>query len=129
MTGLYGVSGNNFHYEICKLSENVISRKMISSSLGFLNLFSIHLFSYLFLTLLDLLRGVTMSGGARGKKQVWHPRVRNRSFGANVLCYSTVLKKVLVTVLGIVGVPRSDSAPGELCPPCLPRCAPGFTDS
>jgi len=30
------------------------------------------------------------------------------------------LKQVLVTLLGLFGAPRSDSAPGELCPPWPP---------
>jgi len=34
------------------------------------------------------------------------------------------LKKVLTTLLKVFGVPRSDSAPGELCPPFPPRDAP-----
>jgi len=29
---------------------------------------------------------------------------------------STALKKVLVTLLGLLGAPRSNSAPGYLCP-------------
>jgi len=39
----------------------------------------------------------------------------------------TVLTKVLVTLLGLCGAPRSDSAPGELCPLALPRYAPDHT--
>jgi len=31
-------------------------------------------------------------------------------------------ENILVTLLGLFGAPRSDSAPVELCPP---RCAPG----
>ena len=38
-----------------------------------------------------------------------------RSFGSKC----TVLKKVLMTLLGLFGAPRSDSAPGELFPPFL----------
>ena len=52
--------------------------------------------------------------GARGKKQVWRPHVRNRSFGRKC----TVLKKVLVTLLGLFG------ARGIIptCPPSLRPC-------
>ena len=45
-----------------------------------------------------------------------------RSFGSK----STVLKNVLVTLLGLFGSPRSDSALGELCAPCPPRYAPAL---
>jgi len=61
------------------------------------------------------------------------PCSKLRSFGSKC----TVLKKVLVALLGLFGVPRShsaplaviwrpfsDLAPGELCPPCPPRYAP-----
>jgi len=45
--------------------------------------------------------------GTRAKKQVWNPHVRTGGFSeANLL-----LKKVLVTLLGVFGAPRSDSAP------------------
>jgi len=43
-----------------------------------------------------------------------------RSFGSKCI----VLKKVLVTLLGPFGAPRSDSAPGELCPLDPPRYTP-----
>jgi len=36
----------------------------------------------------------------------------------------TVLKKVLVTLLGLFGAPRSVSAPEKLSPLCPPRYAP-----
>jgi len=36
----------------------------------------------------------------------------------------TVLTKVLVTLLGFFGAPRSDSATGEFSPLALPRYAP-----
>jgi len=69
-------------------------------------------------------RGVTRLDGAQGKKQVWRPPCWNlRSYGSNV----TVLNKVLVTLLGLFGASRSDSAPGELCPPCPPLSAPVST--
>jgi len=57
--------------------------------------------------------GVRRLDGARGKKQVWRPCSNVRSFGSKC----TVLKKVLVTLLGFFSAPRSDSAPGELFPP------------
>jgi len=38
----------------------------------------------------------------------------------------TVLKEVLVTLLGLFGAPRSDSGPGELCS-CPPHYAPADT--
>jgi len=43
------------------------------------------------------------------------PCSKLRSFGSKC----TVLMKVLVTLLGLFGAPPIDSAPGELCPPCL----------
>jgi len=55
-------------------------------------------------------RGVTRLDGARGKKQVWSPAPpcsSLRSFGSK---YS-VFKKVLVTLLGLLGAPRRHSAP------------------
>ena len=48
-----------------------------------------------------------------------------RSFGS--IC--TVLKKVLVTLLGLFGYPRSDSAPRELCPPFSPRYTPACCEA
>jgi len=53
----------------------------------------------------------------------WRPHVRTWGFSeANVL-----LKKVLATLLGLFGAPRSDSAPGELCPPSSrPWCTPSW---
>ena len=50
-------------------------------------------------------------------QEVWHPSCSNlRSFGSNC----TVLKKVLVTLLGLFFTPCSDSASGEMRPPCPP---------
>jgi len=62
-------------------------------------------------------RDVTRCGGARGKKQLsLAPPCSNlRSFGSKC----TVLKKVLVTLLGLGSAPHSHPAPGELC--LLPR--------
>jgi len=72
--------------------------------------------------LFTITRGVTRLDGARGKKQVWRPHVRTWRLK------HTVLKKVLVTLLGLFGAlcshsvhpsvsaPHSDLAPGELCP-------------
>ena len=37
------------------------------------------------------------------------------------------IEKVLQTLLKVFGAPRSDSAPGELCPPVPPRYAPVHT--
>jgi len=34
------------------------------------------------------------------------------------------VEEVLATLLGLFGAFRSDSAPGELCPPCPLRYAP-----
>jgi len=54
-----------------------------------------------------------------------------RSFGSKF----TVLQKVLVTFLKfsvpptVIRRPHSDLAPWELCPPCPPSYAPGYTHS
>ena len=69
-------------------------------------------------------RDVTRLDGARGKKQVWRPHVRNRSWGRKC----TALKKALVTFLDFSAAPaviwrlHGDSATGELCPPSLRPC-------
>ena len=74
---------------------------------------------------------------SQGRNEVrWRPHVRNRVFGSKC----TVLKKILVTLFGLFGAFRShsappavilrsysDSAPGELCPPCPPRYAPAIS--
>ena len=70
-------------------------------------------------------KGVTRLNSARGKKQVWRPHVRNRSFGSKY----TILKKVLVTLLGLFGAPRTHSvAPQWFGAPTVTRrpgnCAP-----
>jgi len=49
-----------------------------------------------------------------------HPCSNLMSFGSQC----NVLKKVLVTLLGLSRRPHSDSAPEELCPLCPPRYAP-----
>ena len=59
--------------------------------------------------------GVTRLDGARGKKKVWRPHVRIRSFWSKC----TVLKKVLVTLLGLFGAPRGIVPP--LWRPCFPE--------
>ena len=65
-------------------------------------------------------RGVKRLDGARNTKQVWRPHVRTWGLSeANLL-----LKKVLVTLFWLFGPPRSDSAPGELLPPCPPVVKP-----
>ena len=67
-----------------------------------------------------------MAPGARSKFGA--PCSNLRSFGSKY----TLLKKVLVTLLGLFGAlrshssPHSDSAPGELCPPFPPRYAPAY---
>ena len=72
---------------------------------------------------------------ARGRNEIrWRPGKETslappcsnlRSFGSKC----TALKKVLVTSLGLFGALRSNSAPGELCPPFLPRYAPDWDKS
>ena len=62
----------------------------------------------------------------RGRNEVkWHsgqeaslapPCLNLRSFGSKC----TVLKKVFVTLLGVFGAPRSDSAPGNCAPLVTP---------
>jgi len=59
-----------------------------------------------------------------GQEASLAPLCSNQSFFGSKC---TVLKKVLVTLLGFFVAPSSDSAPGELCPPCPPRYAPGCT--
>ena len=71
---------------------------------------------------------VTRSTQIQGHNEVrWRPRQETslapscsnlRSFESKC----TVLKKVLVTLLGLFSAPRSDSTPGELC--SSSRCAP-----
>jgi len=82
-------------------------------------------------------RRVTRLDGARGKKQVWRPHVRTWGLSeANTL----YLRKYLWHCWDFSAptpqsfaaprsdlVPHSDSAPGELCPTCPPRYAPGCT--
>jgi len=53
-------------------------------------------------------RGVTSLNGARSKKQVWRPMFEPKVFREQM--YSIVLKKALVTLLGLFGAFRSDSA-------------------
>ena len=48
------------------------------------------------------------------------PCLNLRSFGSNC----TVLKKLLLILLGLFGALHSDSALGELCPPCSPLVTP-----
>jgi len=58
--------------------------------------------------------GVTRLDGARGKKQVWRPRVRAWGlFGSK--CRPTVLKEVFVTLLGLHSLLCSDLE--QLAPP------------
>ena len=77
-------------------------------------------------------RGGTRLDGAWGKKQVRCPPCSNlRSFRSK----RTVLKKVLVTLLGlfyapaVIRCPRSYSAPAELRVPCPPIVTPLNTSS
>jgi len=70
----------------------------------------------------SLTRGVTRLYGARGRRKFGAPMFETKVFRSKC----TVLKKVLVILLGIFGAPRSDSAPRELCPPCY---APEFNTS
>jgi len=79
---------------------------------------------------------VTRSTQIQGHNEVrWRPGQETslappfsnlRPFGSKC----TVLKKVLVTLLGLFGSsavirrPHSDSAHGELCPPCTPSLRP-----
>jgi len=55
----------------------------------------------------------------QGRNEVRRPPWARSNFGAHFFIESKciVLKQVLVTLLGLFGAPRSDSAPGELCPP------------
>jgi len=52
-------------------------------------------------------RGATRLDGVRGQKQVWRSHVR--TWGLPEAC--AVLKKALVTLLGLFIAPRSHSAP------------------
>jgi len=61
-------------------------------------------------------RGVTRLDGARGKTSLAPPWSNLSSFGSKF----TVLMKVLVTFSELFRASRSNSAPGELFPPCLP---------
>jgi len=64
-------------------------------------------------------RGETRLDCVRGKKQVWRPDVRTRGLSeANVL-----LKKALVTLLGLFGVPAVIRRPGNCAPLAPPRYA------
>ena len=74
-------------------------------------------------------RDRTRLDGARDNKQVWSlapPCSNLRSFGSKC----TVLKKVLVILLGLFGAPRNDSAPPwwfgarGIVPPFPPHCTP-----
>jgi len=60
-------------------------------------------------------RGVTRLYGARGKKQIWRPHGRSLTpVWSNLSSFEgkfAVLKKVLVTLLGLIGASSSDSAP------------------
>ena len=60
-------------------------------------------------------RGVTKLDGARGKKQIRRPHGRSLTpLSSNLSSFEgkfTVLKKVLVTLLGLFGASSSDSAP------------------
>jgi len=51
--------------------------------------------------------------GARDKKQVWRPMFEVEVCRKQMYC----IEEVLVTLLGLFGDPRSDSAPGISCPP------------
>ena len=72
--------------------------------------------------------------GARGKKQVWRPHGRSLApLWSNLSFFEgkfTVLKKALVTLLGLFVASSSDSAPPRgigarrIVPPCPPRYAP-----
>jgi len=64
-------------------------------------------------------RVVTRLDGARGKKQVWHPQVRIEVFlEANALYWRKYSWDCwdFSTPCAVIRCPRSDSAPGELCP-------------
>ena len=74
-----------------------------------------------------------MAPGA--KKQIQRPHDRSLApLWSNLSSFEgkfAVLKKVLVTLLGLFSAPpaviqrpHSELAPGELCPPCPPRYAP-----
>jgi len=54
-------------------------------------------------------QGATRLDGARGKKQVWRPHVRNRGLSEENVLYWT--KHLLGHLLGRFGAPRNDLAP------------------
>ena len=86
----------------------------------------IKIFMYSFLNFYSAphARDGTRSDGARDNKQVWSlapPCSNLRSFRRKC----TALKKVLVTLLGLFGAPRSGSAPhGDSAPEKFPPLAP-----
>jgi len=62
-----------------------------------------------------------MALGSRNKLVA--PMFETEVFGSKC----TVLKKVLVTLLGLFGARRSDSATREMCSPCYASAAKGIT--
>jgi len=68
----------------------------------------IFMYSFLNLYFAPHARDVKRLDGARDNKQVWRPHVRTWGLSGSIC---TVLKKVLMTLLGLFGAPRSDSAP------------------
>jgi len=67
-------------------------------------------------------RGVPRLDGARGKKQVWRPHVRTWDLSeANVLYWRLWHFWDFMASPAVIWRSHSDSAPGELCPPCSPR--------
>jgi len=73
--------------------------------------------------------GVTRLDGARCKKQVWRPHVRNWSLSeANVLQWRKYLWLWwdFSASPAVIWRPHSDSAPEELRSPCPPRYDPGY---
>jgi len=65
---------------------------------------------------LPTLSGALRLDGARGKKQVWRTNVRTWGLSEASV---TVLKKILVTLLGLFGAPIVIRHSGS-CPPLLP---------
>jgi len=88
-----------------------------------------------------MVRGVTRLDGARGKNKFgtsvvelappWSkfgtPMVEPEFFRKQIYCIEVLV--ILLELFGAPAViqrPHSELAPGELCPPCPPRYAPGY---
>jgi len=70
-------------------------------------------------------RGVTKLDGVSGKKQVWRSMFEPEVFQKQTYC----IEANTYDILGTFRHPRSASAPGELCHPCMNALQRNYTST